>query len=100
MAKGDKPSIRISARRKDAPKGSRESVEVMAGWTGDYGINIVLDKGVREIVMMDGTIISGATHWINGRTFSSGAVERLTTRGTEEGTGTAPPMKDPNDIPF
>ena len=100
MAKGDKPSIRISARPKNAAKGARVSVDLLAGWNGEHGINFVLDKGVREIVMKDGTVISGDGYWINGRVNGSVNGERPSTRGTEEGTGTAPPMKDPNDIPF
>lgn len=43
MAKGDKPAIRISARPKNAAKGARVSVDLLAGWNGEHGINFVLD---------------------------------------------------------
>lgn len=100
MAKGDKPNIRISARPKNAAKGARVSVDLLAGWNGEHGINFVLDKGVREIVMVDGTVITSGDYWINGRTFGSVNGERPSTRGTEEGTGTPAGTVDPNDIPF
>jgi hypothetical protein len=98
MAKGDKPSIRISARPKNAPKGARVGIDLLAGWNGDHGINFVLDKGVREIVMNDGTVISGRDYWINGRTFGSVNSERPSTCGDGAVTPSAP--SDPDDIPF
>jgi hypothetical protein len=101
MAKGDKPAIRISARHKNAQRGAKVSVELLAGWNSERGgMNFQLDREVDRIVMKDGTVITSGDYWINGRTFGSVGGERPSTRGTEEGTGTGAPMKDPNDIPF
>lgn len=101
MAKGDKPAIRISARHKNAQKGARVSVELLAGWNSDRGgMNFQLDREVDHIVMKDGTVITSADYWINGRTFGSVGGERPSTRGTEEGTGTPNAPTNPDDIPF
>lgn len=102
MAKGDKPNIRISARPKNAAKGARVSVDLLAGWNGERGINFVLDKEVREIVMNDGTVISGAGYWINGRVSGSVNGERPSTRADEPSGDSKPEgEKKPEDfLPF
>lgn len=96
-----KPVISITARRKDAPKGSRSMVKLAGAWEGRFpgSYDVKLD-GVREIVMNDGTVITGADYWLSLKDWREDDRGSRATTKAEPGTGTPPPDVDPNDIPF
>lgn len=85
MTGGRKPSARISARLKNAPKGTK-GTPVMAVWRGRFGWDVSLDKDVERIVMKDGTVISGqgrdGTHWLDLHAFE--ALSKSESRGERE----------------
>lgn len=98
-----KPVISITARRKDAPKGSRSMVKLAGAWEGRFpgSYDVKLD-GVKEIVMADGTVITGADYWLSLKDWreSDGAGASRGPAKTEPGTGVPTGNIDPNDIPF
>lgn len=68
---GDKPRFTLTARPKNDPKNKDARVKVAGAWPSTYDFNVALDKGVKEIVMNDGTRITGATHYINLKDWES-----------------------------
>lgn len=67
MPAGDKPSLSITARRKDAPKGSKDFIKIGAGWPGKFGGYDINFRDVKEIVMNDGTVVRPSEHWFSGK---------------------------------
>jgi hypothetical protein len=63
---GEKPRFSLTARRKDAPKGSKERVKLGAGFTGKYpgSFNFSM-RDVEAIKLKDGTVIQLADYWLD-----------------------------------
>lgn len=102
MAKGDKPIMTISARRKDAPKGDRShTVKLASAWHGRFpgSFDVALSTGVREVVMMDGTVIRPADYWLTLKDWrEDDRGRRGGSSKAEPGTGT--PSGSSDDVPF
>lgn len=67
MARGEKPAVSLTARRKDAPRGSKARISIAAAWPGKYpdSYNASMDRGVKEIVLRDGTVLRPEDHWFD-----------------------------------
>lgn len=112
MAAGDKPRFSITARRKDAERGSKERTKIGAAWEGRFpGTHDASFREVKEMVMQDGTVIDPNDYFFDikdwsiddrgGRGASGGHGERQEQRtqpgngtpaGFIDGSGTEPPF--------
>lgn len=94
-----KPCISITARRKDAPRGERSMVKLAGAWEGRFpGSYDVKLEGVREIVMNDGTVITGADYWLSLKDWRED--DRGGRRATKAEPGTGTPSGSSDPIPF
>lgn len=63
---GEKPRFSLTARRKDAPKGSKERVKLGAGFAGKYPGSFNFNmRDVEAIKLKDGTVIKLADYWLD-----------------------------------
>ena len=99
-----KPVLSLSARRKDAPRGSRSMVKLAGAWEGRFpgSYDVKLD-GVKEIVMADGTVITGADYWLSIKDWRESDGQRSGgggNRGSDSQSEALAPVGDGSDIPF
>ena len=97
MAKGDKPVLSISLRRKDAR--SRDRVDIASGWRGKFGGYDISFRDVAEIVMKDGRVLKLDEHWCNGKCWDEPQQTRSANTPTGEPSGGGG-IDDPDGIPF
>lgn len=89
-----KPRFSVTARRKDAPKGSKDRIKIGAAWNGNYpGTFNASFREVKEIVLQDGTVIDPSQHWFDLRDWSiddrgSRGTSAPETQRTQPGNGT------------
>ena len=96
-----KPCISITARRKDAPKGERSMVKLAGAWEGRFpGSYDVKLEGVREIVMNDGTVITGADYWLTLKDWREDDRGRRGGGSSKAEPGTGTPSGSSDDVPF
>lgn len=63
---GEKPRFSLTARRKDAPKGSKERVKLGAGFTGKYPGSFNFNmRDVEAIKLKTGQVITLADYWLD-----------------------------------
>lgn len=66
MAAGEKPRFSLTARRKDAPKGSKERVKLGAGFAGKFPGSFNFNmRDVEAIKLKTGEVITLADYWLD-----------------------------------
>jgi hypothetical protein len=65
MTQGRKPDVTITFKPKDGGKDDRK--QIMAGWEGQYGINMKLGRDVVAIKLSDGTVINAESGYYDMR---------------------------------
>lgn len=66
MAAGEKPRFSLTARRKDAPKGSKERVKLGAGFAGKFPGSFNFNmRDVEAIKLKTGEVIALADYWLD-----------------------------------
>lgn len=63
---GEKPRFSLTARRKDAPKGSKERIKLGAGFAGKYAGSFNFNmRDVEAIKLKTGQVITLADYWLD-----------------------------------
>ena len=99
MAGNDKPRFSLTARRKDAPKGSKERVKLWAGFAGKFpgSFNFSM-RDVEAIKLKTGEVITLADYWLDLKDWDADGGGR----GTSSGGGSSGGFDSSGDseIPF
>lgn len=66
MASNEKPRFSLTARRKDAPKGSKDRIKIGGGYAGKFpgSFNMSM-RDVESITLKNGEVITTADHWFD-----------------------------------
>ncbi len=70
---GEKPRFSLTARRKDAPKGSKERVKLGAGFAGKFPGSFNFNmRDVEAIKLKTGEVITLADYWLDLKDWEAG----------------------------
>lgn len=97
---GEKPRFSLTARRKDAPKGSKERVKLGAGFTGKFPGSFNFNmRDVEAIKLKTGEVITLADYWLDLKDWDQDGGGRGTSSGGGSNGGGRAPDGD-SEIPF
>ena len=95
---GEKPRFSLTARRKDAPRGSKERVKLGAGFAGKYPGSFNFNmRDVEAIKLKDGTVIKLADYWLDLKDWNDSGERRSSPDSSAGGGGDT---GGDDDIPF
>lgn len=98
---GEKPRFSLTARRKDAPKGSKERVKLGAGFTGKYPGSFNFNmRDVEAIKLKDGTVIKLADYWLDLKDWNEDGGGRGRGDARGGGSGSGFDSSGDSEIPF
>lgn len=93
---GEKPRFSLTARRKDAPKGSKDRVKLGGAYAGKFpgSFNMSM-RDVESITLKNGEVVTTADHWFDLKDWEADGGRRAPAPAASSGR-----TANDDDVPF